>query len=55
MKIKGVSVPADLIAEKVTDHARKLGIIKPDEVLTFKEITVDLDKFDYTFERKTVD
>lgn len=55
MKIKGVSVSADLIAEKITEHGRLLGIIRPDEKLVFKEINTDSNKFDYTFERKKVD
>lgn len=54
MKIKGVSVSADFIAEKVTDHARKLGIIKSNEELKFKEIEVSDKLFDYTFERKEI-
>ena len=53
MKIKGLSVSPDLITEKVTEHARRLGIIKENEVLVLKEISVDSPKFDYTFERKS--
>lgn len=40
MKIKGVSVDPSLLNQTVTDHARKLGLLKENEALKFDYIEV---------------
>lgn len=56
MKIKGVSVDPTVLSQAVTDHARKLGLIRPNEVLKLDFIEVNDPQLGVIFKKdKTIE
>lgn len=55
MKIKSVTVDPSLVNQTVTDHARRLGMIRSDEVLKleFFEVEPEGKKTSLTFRKAT--